>query len=83
MLLHCSGLNLLQNFACCVLYCAVLWCAVTVIPARQPHLLDSDGAINRQLLERGSNPLVFTSLVLKTALGSYIQVRPGGCLWHP
>lgn len=46
-----------------------------VIPARQPQLLDADGDINSQLLERGSNPLVFTSLVLKTGLGSYIQVR--------
>lgn len=45
-----------------------------VIPARQPHLLDGTGSINSQLLERGSTPLVFTSLVLKTSLGSFIQV---------
>lgn len=58
----------------CVAIC--LLCPVSaVVPARQPHLLDSSGQINRQLLERGSNPLVFTSLVLKTSLGTYIQVR--------
>jgi hypothetical protein len=51
-----------------------------VIPARQPHLLDGQGDINSQLLERSSNPLVFNSLVLKTALGSYIQVRPSTVL---
>lgn len=58
-------------------YRVSLWscCTPAVIPARQPHLLDGGGDINRQLLERSSNPLVFTSLVLKTALGSYIQVR--------
>lgn len=53
---------------------AVVCVVFAVIPARQPQLLDSDGNINSQLLQRGTNPLVFTSLVLKTSLGSYIQV---------
>jgi hypothetical protein len=53
---------------CCFVLCPA------VILARQPHLLDGQGDINSQLLERSSNPLVFNSLVLKTALGSYIQV---------
>lgn len=49
-------------------------CLPAVIPARQPQLLDPTGNINSQLLARGGNPLVLTSLVLKTKLGSFIQV---------
>lgn len=58
---------------------------------RQPQLLDSSGEVSRQLLgkvmagdiegdeQQGGvgqdDLLVFNSLVLQTALGSYVQVR--------
>jgi hypothetical protein len=44
----------------------------------QPQLLDASGDVNSQLLARHTTPLVFSSLVLKTKQGSFIQVWVGG-----